>query len=157
MKGSAVAVNDNARVHTSREPHPKLVELAERLTGRWRVKGPEIDGKAECKSLRGGLLLVMNVDFVVSGTEMKIIQHVTYHRDTDTLHARYMDTMGDESTYTWVLDGQKLRVSLGGKESDTFFEATFNNDNTEYVGTWHYPDDVGSDAAEERIVYSRIE
>jgi hypothetical protein len=157
MKGSAVAVNDNARVHTSTEPHPKLVELAERLTGRWRVKGPEIDGKAEYKSLRGGLLLVMNVDFVVSGTEMKVIQHVTYQQDTDTLHARYMDTMGDESTYTWVLDGQKLRVSLGGKESDTFFEATFNNDNTEYVGTWHYPDDVVSDAAEERIVYSRIE
>jgi hypothetical protein len=68
-----------------------------------------------------------------------------------------MDTMGDESTYTWVVDGQKLRVSLGDKESDTFFEATFNDDNTEYVGTWHYPDEVGGDATEERIVYSRIE
>ncbi|MEV6849355.1 hypothetical protein [Actinoplanes sp. NPDC051411] len=68
-----------------------------------------------------------------------------------------MDTMGDESTYTWVLDGQKLRVSLGDGESDTFFEAAFNNDNTEYVGTWRSPDNAGGDAAEERIVYSRIE
>jgi hypothetical protein len=152
-----VAVNDNERVHTSTEPHPKMVELAERLAGRWQIKGPGIDGKAQYKSLRGGLLLVMNVDFVVNGTEMKAIQHVSYHQETDTLRARYMDTMGDESTYTWVLEGQKLRVSLGDKESDTFFEATFDNNDREYAGTWHYPNDAGADAAEERIVYSRIE
>lgn len=138
------------------EPNPKLVELTERLSGRWRVNGSGIDGKAEYRALRGGLLLVMNVDFVVGGTAMKVIQHVAYDQDSDTLQAHYMDTMGDESTYTWVLDGQKLRVSLGGKESDTFFEATFNEDNTEYVGIWHYPEDVDGGAADEPIVYSRI-
>ncbi|GAA4465809.1 hypothetical protein [Phytohabitans houttuyneae] len=152
-----MAVSDNAGGHSPTKPHYKLVELTERLSGRWRVTGSGIDGKAEYKSLRGGLLLVMNVDFVVSGTEMKVIQHVAYDQDSDTLQARYMDTMGDESTYTWVLDGQKLRVSLGGKESDTFFEATFNDEDTEYIGTWHYPDDVDSGAADERIVYSRIQ
>jgi hypothetical protein len=138
------------------EPNPKLVELTERLSGRWRVNGSGIDGKAEYKALRGGLLLVMNVDFIVSGTAMTVIQHVAYDQDSDTLQAHYMDTMGDESTYTWVLDGQKLRVSLGGKESDTFFEATFNEDDSEYVGIWHYPDDVDGGAADERIAYSRI-
>ncbi|TCO35592.1 uncharacterized protein DUF1579 [Kribbella steppae] len=134
-------------------PNPKLAELTERLSGKWRVKGPEIDGEAEYKSMRGGLLLVMDVDFVVSGTKMKVIQHVAYDQDTDTLRARYMDTMGDESTYTWVLDGQKMRVGLADKESDTYFEARFNDDNSEYVGTWHYPDDGGDDA----IIYRRIE
>ena len=93
----------------------KLVELTERLSGRWRVTGAGIDGEAEYKSLRGGLLLVMNVDFVVNGTEMKVIQHVTYDQDSDELQAHYMDTMGDQSTYTWVLDGQNLRVSLVAK------------------------------------------
>lgn len=151
-----MVVSGNAGEHSPTEPHPKLAELTKRLSGKWRVSGPGIDGKAEYKSLRGGLLLVMNVDFVVSSTAMKVIQHVTYDQDSDTLQAHYMDTMGDESTYTWVLDGQKLRVSLGGKESNTFFEATFNHDNTEYVGTWHYPDDVGG-VTDERIVYSRIE
>jgi hypothetical protein len=152
-----MAVSGNAGGHSPTEPHHKLVELTERLSGRWRVTGPGIDGKAEYKPLRGGLLLVMNVDFVVSGTEMKVIQHVAYDQDSDTLQARYMDTMGDEATYTWVLDGQKLRVSLGGKESDTFFEATFNEESTEYIGTWHYPDDDDSGAADEPIVYSRIQ
>lgn len=139
------------------EPNPKLTELAERLSGRWRVTGPDIDGKAEYKSVRNGLLLVMNVDFVVNGTEMKVIQHITYDRDTDMLRAHYLDTMGDEAVYAWVLDGQNLRVSLSDQTSDTFFEASFNDDNSEYVGTWHYPDDIGSDAGDERIVYSRID
>ena len=152
-----MAVSDNAGGHSPTEPNPKLVELTERLHGKWRVNGSGIDGKAEYKSRRGGLLLVMNVDFVVNGTEMKVIQHVTSDQDSDTLQAHYMDTMGDESTYTWVLDGQKLRVSLGAKESDTFFEATFNEDNTEYVGTWHYPQNADEGAADEWIVYSRIQ
>jgi hypothetical protein len=152
-----MAVSDNGGGHSPTEPNPKLAELTERLSGRWRVNGSGIDGTAEYKPLRGGLLLVMNVDFVVSGTEMKVIQHVTYDQDSDTLQAHYMDTMGDESTYTWVLDGQKLRVSLGGTESDTFFEATFNEDNTEYAGAWHYPDDVDGGVADGRIVYSRVQ
>lgn len=139
------------------QPNPKLTELAGRLSGKWRVKGPGIDGMAEYKSVREGLLLVMNVDFVVNGTEMKVIQHVAYDRETDMLRAHYMDTMGDESTYTWVLDGQNLRVSLGDKKSDTFFEASFNDNNSEYVGMWRYPDDVDDDAAEERITYTRIQ
>ncbi|TCC53504.1 hypothetical protein E0H75_07405 [Kribbella capetownensis] len=136
------------------EPNPKLIELTDRLSGQWRVSGPGIEGKAEYKSLRDGLLLVMNVDFVVNGTEVKVIQHITHDPHTDMLRARYMDTMGDDSTYEWVLDGQSLRVSLSDKASDTFFEARFNDDNSEYVGTWHYPDD---DVPEERIAYSRIE
>ena len=152
-----MAVSDNAGGHSPSEPDPKLVELTERLSGRWRVNGPGINGKAEYKSVRGGILLVMNVDFVVNGTEMRVIQHVTYDQDSDTLRAHYMDTMGDESTYTWVLDGQTLRISLGDRESDTFFEATFNEDNTEYIGTWHYPDDVNDGAADEPIAYSRIQ
>lgn len=138
------------------QPNPKLTELAQRLSGKWRVKGPGINGKAEYKPVRQGLLLVMNVDFVVNGTEMKVIRHVAYDRDTDTLRARYMDTLGDESTYTWVLDGKNLRVSLGDEKSDTFFNARFNDDNSEYVGTWHNPDDGGGNAAEEQIIYTRI-
>lgn len=138
------------------QPNPKLTELAQRLSGKWRVTGPGINGKAEYKSVREGLLLVMNVDFVVNGTEMKVIQHVAYDGDTDMLRARYMDTLGDESTYIWVLDGRNLRVSQGDEKSDTFFNARFNDDDSEYVGTWHYPDDGDGNADEEQITYTRI-
>ncbi len=152
-----MTVNHNAGVHASTEPNPKLAELTERLSGRWRVTGPGIDGMADYKSMRDGLLLVANVNFVVNGTEIKLIQHIAYEQDTDTLRAHYMDTMGDESTYTWVLDGQELRVSLGDKVSDTYFVAEFDDDNSEYVGMWHYPEgDIDNSAAEEQIIYTRI-
>ena len=41
-----------------------------------------------------------------------------------------MDTMGDEVSYTWVLDHPKIRVSLGDEDSDTYFQATLNEDNS---------------------------
>jgi hypothetical protein len=43
-----MADNNNANImNLPTEPHPKLKELAERLVGKWRVKGPNIDGDVE--------------------------------------------------------------------------------------------------------------
>ena len=61
--------------------------------------------------MNGGFLLVGDVDFVVNGNKIRNIQHIGYDQDTETLRARYMDTAGDASIYTWVLDGQKFRVT----------------------------------------------
>jgi hypothetical protein len=46
--------------------NPKIKEITGHLSGKWRVKGQGIAGEAEYKSMKGGFLLVMNVDFVVS-------------------------------------------------------------------------------------------
>ena len=147
--------NDDAHENnTLHEPHPKLQELTERLSGKWRVEGHEIAGAAEYRPAKDGFLLVQDVDFVVSGTKMKVMQHISYDQATDTLQARYMDTMGDESTYIWALDGRTMRVSHDDKDSDTYYEATFNDDYSEYSGKWHYP--YGDDPEEEPIVYKRI-
>ncbi len=105
--------------------------------------------------MKEGCLLVADVDFMVNGTRMKVIQHITYRPDGDALRAQYMDTMGEEATYTWVLEHPEIRVSLGDKDSDTFFRATLNGDNSEYVGTWHYADGSPPDSTEE-IVYTRV-
>ena len=140
----------------SNEPDASLMELTRRLSGRWRVSGPDISGLAEYRSVHGGSLLVADVDFVVNGNRMKNIQHIAHDQDTDTLRARYMDTAGDASVYTWVLDGQRLRVTQGDPGSDTYFEAAFDEDNSEYTGTWHYPPGVDHGAEDEWIVYSRI-
>lgn len=147
---------NNVGVSAPTEVNPKLAELAERLSGKWRVTGPDIDGEAEYESLRDGLLLVGSVKVVVNGTEMTNIQHISHDQATDTLRARYLDTMGNEATYTWMLYGQKVRVSQGDDESGTYFVAWFNDDNSEYAGTWHYPEGAGDDTAEDRIVYTRV-
>jgi hypothetical protein len=137
-------------------PNPKLVELSKLLVGTWRVDGPDIRGQAEYESKNEGRLLVAYVDFSVSGSRMRVIQHIMHHEDHDALIARYMDTMGNEATYTWTLEDQTLRVSLGSTESNTYFEATLNEDNSQYIGTWHYPDGDPPDATE-TIVYTRVD
>jgi hypothetical protein len=147
--------DDTNSVNAAEEPNPKLVELSELLVGTWRVAGPDIKGQAEYQSRKGGCLLVADVDFTVNGTRMKVIQHITYRQESDTLRAEYMDTMGEEATYTWVLEHPEIRVSLGDKDSDTFFQATLNEDNSEYVGTWHDPESRPSDPTE-MIVYTRV-
>lgn len=143
-------------VNAADEPAPKLVELSKLLVGTWRVDGPDITGQAEYQSKKGGRLLVAYVDFTVGDSRMRVIQHITHHQDRDTLRARYMDTMGDEATYTWVLEDRRIRVSLGEKDSNTYFQATLNEDNTQYIGTWHYPEG-GPPVATENIVYTRME
>ena len=45
--------------------------------------------------------------------------------------------MGDAATYTWVLEHRKIRVSLGDEDSGTYSQATLNEDNSQYSGTWH--------------------
>jgi hypothetical protein len=154
-----VSVADHPDTHSvtpADEPNPQLVELSQLLVGTWRVDGPDIGGQAEYQSKNGGRLLVAFVDFSVGDTRMRVIQHITHHQDSGTLRARYMDTMGDEATYTWVLEDRKIRVSLGEKDSNTYFQATLNNDNSQYVGTWHYPEGDSPDATES-IVYTRVE
>ena len=146
---------DTQSMDAADQPNPRLVELSELLVGTWRVEGPDIRGQAEYRSQDGGRLLVAYVDFSVGDSRMRVIQHITYHHDRDALRARYMDTMGDEATYTWVLEDRRIRVSLDG-DPDTYFQAALNEDNSQYVGTWHYPDGAPPDETES-IVYTRLE
>jgi exopolysaccharide biosynthesis protein len=106
--------------------------------------------------VNGGRLLVAYVDFGVGQSRMRVIQHIAYDRDRDTLRARYMDTMGDEATYTWVLDDRTIRVSLSDNDSDTYFQASLNEDKSQYAGTWHYPEDDPADATGS-ITYTRMQ
>lgn len=126
-------MSDRPDAHTvdaAGDPNPELVELSELLVGTWRVEGPDITGQAEYQPKKGGRLLVAYVDFSVSGSRMRVIQHITQHEARGTLVARYMDTMGDEATYTWTLEDQTIRVSLGDQDSNTYFQATLNEDNS---------------------------
>jgi hypothetical protein len=63
--------------------------------------------------------------------------------------------MGDEATDTWVLDHRRIRVSPGGEDSNTYFQATLNEDNSEYVGTWHYPGGTPAGSTE-TIAHTRV-
>lgn len=130
---------------------PQLAELSARLSGRWRVTGPGIEGRAEYRSHHDGRLLVGLVTVDVEGTAMTNLQHLAHDPATGTVRARYLDSLGNDASYTWALDDRQLRVSLDGAEPDTYFAARFNDDFSEYAGRWY---GLGDDDG--RIVYSRI-
>lgn len=147
-----MADNNNAHImNIPKDPNPKITELAERLVGKWRVKGPDIDGTVEFELMEGGFFLIQHIDFMQGDTKIKGIEYIAYDPDTDTLRSHFMDIMGENFTYTWALDGKKLRINFGDADSDMYFEATFNDDNTEYSGAWHYPDGGGYEAILTRI------
>lgn len=133
-------------------PNPKLAELTERLSGHWRVTGPGIEGAAEYRPQRNDQVLVGKIEVVVDGAPMTNLQRISHDQQTDSLRARYLDTLGNEADYTWTLDGRTVRVGLAD-DPDTYFEARFAEDYSEYAGTWHYPDGVDEDL----IVCTRVE
>ena len=95
--------------------HPKLKALTDLMSGTWRVSGKGIRGEAEYTFIKEGLVLVMHVDFEVDGNKLKNTQHIAYDPDTDTLRSHYMDTMGNDDTYTWVLEGKKIGSVSGAR------------------------------------------
>ncbi|HEU5122392.1 MAG TPA: lipocalin family protein [Candidatus Saccharimonadales bacterium] len=146
-----MADNNNSHLmNLPTKPNSKITELAERLVGKWRVKGPEINGTVEFELMEGGFFLIQHIDFMQGG-KIKGIEYIGYDPDTDTLRSHFMDINGSNFTYTWTLNGKKLRINFGDKDSDMYFEATFNDDNTEYSGAWHYPDGGGYTATLTRI------
>ena len=52
------------------QPSPKLKAL-DRLVGRWRVSGPDIDGQVTYEWMEGGFFLIQQVDFVHGGRQIK--------------------------------------------------------------------------------------
>ncbi len=143
--------NNDQVMEMPKKPNDKLRKLAERMTGKWQVKGPEIDDSIEYELTEGGFFLMQHVDFVQGGTKIKGIEYIAYDQDTDTLRSHYMDTMSSNFTYTWALTGKTLRINFGDKDSDMYFEGTFSDDNSEYSGAWHYPDGGGYDATVRRV------
>lgn len=70
--------------------------------------------------------------------------------------ARDMDSFGDEATYRWEFEGRKLRVDEGDGESGAYFEAWFDDDFSQYAGTWHGFGAAG-DADDGLITYTRVD
>ena len=147
-----MADNNNAQVmNMPKEPNDKLKRLTERMTGKWQVKGPDIDGTVEYEPMEGGFFLIQHIDFVQGGTKIKGVEYIAYDPDTDTLRSHFMDTMGSNFTYTYTLEGKDLRINFGDKDSDMYYEGTFNEDNSEHSGAWHYPDGGGYAATVTRL------
>ncbi len=123
-------------------PNPALKTL-DRLIGRWRMTGPEVEGEISYEWMEGGFFLIQRFDLVNSGTHAKGIEYSGFDEETQTIRSRLMATDGARFTYTYEMDGDTLLYWFGDKGSTWFSKGTFASAGQRVTGRWHMPQREG--------------
>jgi hypothetical protein len=119
-------------------PHPQLRQL-DRLVGTWAVTARGIEGQVRFEWMEGGFFLIQHVDVRQGARVIKAIEYIGFDPVKENLRSHYMDTSGTDFTYFWEIDGEKIRIWLGYRGSENFFEGHFDADGNSYAGYWHWP------------------
>ena len=134
-----MADNNNALIGNLPEtPNPDLKKL-NRLIGKWKVSGPDIDGEATFEWMEGGFFMIQRFEFTYGGGKIKGIEYTGFDEDTQTLRSHMMDIRGSNFTYTWDIEGDTLWYWFGDKGSQTFSRGTFSADGNTVTGRWQWP------------------
>lgn len=120
------------------EPSPVLRQL-DRLIGEWDVSGSLLIGRISFEWMEGGFFLIQHVNGEAGGRAIRGIEYIGYDEDTQTLRSHYMDVHGSNFTYTWTVEGDRILIWFGGKDSDNCFEGRFSEDDRSYSGEWRWP------------------
>lgn len=120
------------------EPYPALRQL-DPLVGNWGVTGSFLQGAVSFEWMEGGFFLVQRVDGEAGGRTIRGVEYIGFDEETQTLRSHYMDVHGSNFTYTWMVDGDIVRIWFGDKGSDNFFEGRFSSDRSSYSGEWKWP------------------
>lgn len=137
------------------QPGPDLLAL-DRLVGRWRVSGPDIDGEVSYAWMKGGFFLIQHVDFVHGGRRIKgmeVIGHVTPFGEPPSadIKSRFYDSSGNTFDYVYELEGDTLTIWGGEKGSPAYYRGTFSADGNTNAGAWVYPGGGGYQSTMTRI------
>ncbi|MHC1754141.1 MAG: hypothetical protein AB9861_01695 [Methanosarcina sp.] len=118
-------------------PYPELKKL-DRLVGKWKVSGPNIDGYVTYEWMEGGFFLIQNFDLIYDGERHKGIEYTGFDEDTRTLRSHLMGINGGNFTYTYNIVGDTLYYWFGDKDSDNFSKGTFSKDGNTIIGRWQW-------------------
>lgn len=119
-------------------PYPALQSL-NRLLGKWEVTGDFIVGVVQFEWMEGGYFLIQHVNLRRGDHLINGIEYIGFDEDTQSLRSHYMDNNGSNFTYTWELTGDTLKTWFGERNSDNWFEGTFNSNGNSYSGKWQWP------------------
>jgi hypothetical protein len=123
-------------------PNPALKTL-DRLVGRWKMRGPEVEGDVSYEWMEGGFFLIQKFAISNSGNVSKGIEYSGFDEDTKTIRSRLMGTDGARFTYTYEMDGDTLFYWFGDKGSTWFSKTQFSRDGGSLSGRWHMPQSMG--------------
>jgi len=123
------------------------VAVLDRLVGEWTVTGGA-EGIIRYEWMPGRFFLLQHVELEQFGqtiTGLEVIGQLHPFGEpagTDVV-SRFYDSMGNTLDYVYELEGDKLTIWAGTKESPAYFTGTFSDDDRVLDGAWVYPGDGG--------------
>ncbi|MHB8101738.1 MAG: hypothetical protein ACYDEF_06095 [Methanosarcina sp.] len=113
-----MADNNNANWDRLPEtPYPALKKL-DRLVGKWKISGPNVNGYITYEWMEGGFFLIQRFDLTYDGERHKGTEYTGFDEDTQTLRSHLMEINGGNFTYTYDIEGDTLWYWFGDKGSD---------------------------------------
>jgi len=138
-----MADNNNALIgNLPKTPNPALKKL-DRLIGKWKISGPDIDGYATFEWMEGVFFFIQHAEMTYNGVKIKCIEYTGFDEDTQTLRSHLMGINGSNFTYTWDIEGDTLQYWFGDKSSQMFSRGTFSEDGNTVTGRWQWPEGDG--------------
>jgi hypothetical protein len=119
-------------------PSPALRSL-DRLTGRWKVSGPDLDGQVTFEWMEGGFFLMQHVQLNQGGQTTHGIEIIGHDKDSNSLKSHYFDSTGDILEYTWDVTGNTLTIWFGSFDSPAFYRGNFSGDGNTNSGACQWP------------------
>lgn len=147
--------NTNTQDQPPLKPNSDLKPL-QRLVGRWKVSGPEIDGHITYEWMEGGFFMMQRFDFVHEDHRVKgieIIGHLQPFGEAPSadIKSRIYDTAGNTFDYVYEMEGDTLTIWGGEKGSPAYYKGVFSADGNTCAGAWVYPGGGGYEATMTRV------
>jgi hypothetical protein len=130
-------------------PEPSAqVKALDRLVGSWLVAGGA-EGTVTYAWMAGGFFLLQRVDLEqfgqpITGLEVIGLLHPFGKPVGTDVVSRYYDSLGNSLDYVYELDGDRLTIWSGERNSPAYFQGTFTADDRSMAGQWVYPDGGGT-------------
>jgi hypothetical protein len=135
--------NNDHVTNLPKSPNPVLKTL-NRLIGKWRMSGPEVDGQISYEWMEGGFFMIQRFDLKNFGNPHKGIEYSGFDEETQTIRSRLMGTDGSRFTYTYEMDEDTLFYWFGNKGTNWFSKGKFASDGRSIVGRWNMPNKDGT-------------
>jgi hypothetical protein len=149
--------DEHAYEQAEQPPTPAAdLKTLDRLVGRWKVSGPDIDGHVTYEWMEGGFFLIQHVDFVHGGRHIKgmeVIGHLQRFGEAPSrdIVSRFYDSVGNTLDYVYEIEGDTLTIWGGERGSPAYYRGRFSADGNTNAGAWVYPGGGGYESTMTRV------
>jgi hypothetical protein len=140
---------------TPTEQPSEGVQALDRLVGRWTVTGGA-EGTVRYEWMPGGFFLLQHIELThdgqpVTGVEVIGKLHPFGEPESEDVHSRVYDALGNTFDYVYELTGDTLMIWGGAKGSPAYYQGSFSADGDTVTGAWVYPGGGGYDSSMTRL------